>query len=211
MSRPGGTRTPKLRIHTECSNHLRYRDQTFAVPCFKTGSGGIGLFVVKLTFEMLTVRGQKDSLSTNEWMFCESVEVFETENISTCYLNRIDFGGYIPVHLVVSGKRFWAFWLSSIQCIYFVQILIFICAQNQLLMTTLWTLPVENHKTYHYNIVFSNELDFMLILSWYLLFFSSFMFVCFIGLPCPYTNCILRNLLPTIIPVKLITACKQCF
>ena len=30
-----GTRTPNLRIHTECSNHLSYQGQTFAVPCFE--------------------------------------------------------------------------------------------------------------------------------------------------------------------------------
>ena len=29
-----GTRTPKLRIHAECSNHLSYQGQIFAVPCF---------------------------------------------------------------------------------------------------------------------------------------------------------------------------------
>ena len=28
-----GTRTPNLRIHAECSNHLSYQGQTFAVPC----------------------------------------------------------------------------------------------------------------------------------------------------------------------------------
>ena len=28
-----GTRTPNLRIHVECSNHLSYQGQTFAVPC----------------------------------------------------------------------------------------------------------------------------------------------------------------------------------
>ena len=33
---PGGTRTPNLRIHAECSNHLSYRGQTFAIPCFGT-------------------------------------------------------------------------------------------------------------------------------------------------------------------------------
>ena len=30
-----GTRTPNLRIHAECSNHLSYQGQTFAVPCFE--------------------------------------------------------------------------------------------------------------------------------------------------------------------------------
>ena len=27
-----GTRTPNLRIHAKCSNHLNYQGQTFAVP-----------------------------------------------------------------------------------------------------------------------------------------------------------------------------------
>ena len=30
-----GTRTPNLWIHAECSNHLSYQGQTFAVPCFE--------------------------------------------------------------------------------------------------------------------------------------------------------------------------------
>ena len=30
-----GTQTPNLRIHAECSNHLSYQGQTFAVPCFE--------------------------------------------------------------------------------------------------------------------------------------------------------------------------------
>ena len=34
MSRPEVTRTPNLRIHAECSSHLSYHGQTFAVPCF---------------------------------------------------------------------------------------------------------------------------------------------------------------------------------
>ena len=29
------TRTPNLRIHAECSNHLSYQGQTFVVPCFE--------------------------------------------------------------------------------------------------------------------------------------------------------------------------------
>ena len=47
-----GTRTPNLRIHAECSHHLSYQGQTFAVPCFfNTGSGGIDIFKVKLTLK----------------------------------------------------------------------------------------------------------------------------------------------------------------
>ena len=39
------TRTPNLRIHAECSNHLSNQGQPFAVPCFwKSGSGGTDIF-----------------------------------------------------------------------------------------------------------------------------------------------------------------------
>ena len=69
-----GTRTPYFRIHAGCSSHLSYQGQTFAVPCFfNTGSGGID--ILKLAFEMLTVRGQQHSFSTHERMFlwkCQS-------------------------------------------------------------------------------------------------------------------------------------------
>ena len=143
-------------------------------------------------------------------MFCESVEVFETENISTWYLNRIDFGGYIPVHLVYLERDFEHFdfqaYNVSISSKYW---------SSFVHKISYWWRPYEHCRLKTIKLVittsfFSNELDLMLILSWYLLFFSSFMFVCCIGLPFSYTNCILRNLLPTIIQVKLITACKQC-
>ena len=43
------TRTPDLWIHAECSNHLSYQGQTFAVPYFfNTGSGGIDIFLSKV-------------------------------------------------------------------------------------------------------------------------------------------------------------------
>ena len=52
-----GTRTPNLRIYAEGSNHLSCQGQTFSVPCFfNTGSCSEDIFLVKLTFEMLTVR-----------------------------------------------------------------------------------------------------------------------------------------------------------
>ena len=43
-----GTRTPNLRIHAECSNHLSYQGQTFAVSCLNACSGGMDIFEVKL-------------------------------------------------------------------------------------------------------------------------------------------------------------------
>ena len=64
-----GTRTPNLRIHAECPNLLSCQGQTFAVPCFDTGSGGIDISEVKSTFDMSTVRGQQHSFSTHERVF----------------------------------------------------------------------------------------------------------------------------------------------
>ena len=67
---PRGTRTPSPRIHAGCSNLLSYQGQTIAVPLLlNTSSGGKDIFEVKLTFEMLTVRGQQHSFSTHERVF----------------------------------------------------------------------------------------------------------------------------------------------
>ena len=44
---------------------------------------GIVICEVKLTFEMLTARGQQHSFSTHERCSCDSVKGFETENVST--------------------------------------------------------------------------------------------------------------------------------
>ena len=65
---PRGTWTPNLRIQSECSNYLSYQGIWFPM-YMSTGSGGMDIFVVKLTFEMLTVRGQRHSFSTYEPMF----------------------------------------------------------------------------------------------------------------------------------------------
>ena len=71
-----GTRTINLRIHVECSNHSSYQGQTFAFPVFfSTGSEGIDIFEVILTFALLAVHGQQHSFSTHEQMFlwkCQS-------------------------------------------------------------------------------------------------------------------------------------------
>ena len=64
-----GTRTVKLRIHAECSNHLSYQGQTFAVPRCWILALAYRYFWSKLTFDMLTVRGQQHSFSTHERMF----------------------------------------------------------------------------------------------------------------------------------------------
>ena len=48
------------------SYNWSYQGQTCAVPCFwNTGSGGMDIFVVNFTFEMLIDRGQQHSFSTH--------------------------------------------------------------------------------------------------------------------------------------------------
>ena len=68
--------TPNPRIPAECSNHLSYQGQTFAVPWFWTLALTVQIyFEVKSTFEILTVCGQQHSFSTHERMFlwkCQS-------------------------------------------------------------------------------------------------------------------------------------------
>ena len=51
----------------------------------KTGSGGIDIFLKKvvLTFEMLTYAGNSIHFRPTNGSSCESVKVFETENVST--------------------------------------------------------------------------------------------------------------------------------
>ena len=63
MSRPEGDSNPQpLDSCWMFSDHLSYQGQTFAVPCF-------WILEVKLTFEMLTMRGQQHSFSTHKQMF----------------------------------------------------------------------------------------------------------------------------------------------
>ena len=49
-----------------------------------TGSGGIDIFEVKLTFEMLTVRGQQHSFSTHEWVFLWKCQSFGDRKCDSC-------------------------------------------------------------------------------------------------------------------------------
>ena len=68
---------PQLRIHAECSNYLSYQGQTFvAVSCFLILALGYKFFLVKLTFGMLTVRGQQRSFSTHERIFLWNCQSF---------------------------------------------------------------------------------------------------------------------------------------
>ena len=48
-----------------------------------TGSGDLDIFEVKLTFDMLTVGGHSIHFRRINGCSCESVKVFETENVST--------------------------------------------------------------------------------------------------------------------------------
>ena len=64
-----GTRTPNLRIHAECSTHWAIRARHLLSHVLNTGSGGTDIFEVRLTFDMLTVRGQRHAFSTHERVF----------------------------------------------------------------------------------------------------------------------------------------------
>ena len=66
---PRVTRTPNRLIHAECSNHFSYQGRTFAAHVLNTDSGGINIFELKLTFELLTVSRQDNLFYTHERMF----------------------------------------------------------------------------------------------------------------------------------------------
>ena len=69
MSRPEGDSNPQPSDSCECSNHFNYQSQTFAVHVFEYWLWQCRYFEVKLTFEMLTVRGKQHAFSTHERMF----------------------------------------------------------------------------------------------------------------------------------------------
>ena len=76
-----GTRTPNLRIHAECSNHLSYQGQKFAVPCFlNTGSGGIYIYIYVYIniFDVNSIQ-----VRHTDGCSCENVKVFATKNVLT--------------------------------------------------------------------------------------------------------------------------------
>ena len=78
MSRPEGTRTPNLRIHAECCNLLSYQG--------------------KLTFEMITVRGQQHSFSTHERLFLWKCQRFWDRK-------RLDLRGNRTPNLRIHAER----------------------------------------------------------------------------------------------------------
>ena len=76
------SRTPNLRIHAECSNHLSYQGQIFVVPCIWILALVIDkdILKLKLAFKMLTVC---IDFRLTKGCSCESAEDLETENVST--------------------------------------------------------------------------------------------------------------------------------
>ena len=61
-----GIRTPNLRIHAECSNHLSYQGQTFAVPCFEDGLWRYRYFGIKAWIRHYIV-GKELDVFTHPW------------------------------------------------------------------------------------------------------------------------------------------------
>ena len=75
MSRPEGNSNPQPSYSCRMLEPIELSGPDICCPMFlKTGSGGIDIFEVKLTFEMLTVRGQQHSFSTHVFLWkCQSL------------------------------------------------------------------------------------------------------------------------------------------
>ena len=70
MSRPeGDTKPPTFGFMPNAITYWARRARHLLSHVLNTGSGGIDIFEVKLTFEMLNVRGQQHSFSTHERVF----------------------------------------------------------------------------------------------------------------------------------------------
>ena len=65
----GGLELPTFGFMPNALTYSAIRARHLLSHVLNTGSGGIDIFEVKLTFEMLTVRGQQHSFSTHERMF----------------------------------------------------------------------------------------------------------------------------------------------
>ena len=143
-----GTRTPNLRIHVECSNHLTYQGQTFAVTCLwilglavnccafiivwdaitlisTFVNGGIDIFEVKLTFEMLTVRGQQHSFSTYGWMFlwkCQSFWDRKCLHLRGNQTPNLRIHAECSYHLSYQGQTF------AVPCLWILGLAVNCCA-----------------------------------------------------------------------------------
>ena len=100
-----GTWTPNRRIYAECSNHLSYQGHTFAAPYFYTSFGGIDIFELKLTFEMVIVHEQHHSFSTHEAMFLWKRQRFESRNVSTWGGLQLPPVGFIANALTICAIR----------------------------------------------------------------------------------------------------------
>ena len=88
-----GIRTPNPRSQSEWSSRWSYQTQTFTFPCFNTGSGGIDIFVVKLTFEMLTGAGNSIHFRTTNRCSCE---MFLDRN----YLDQVSLARYLNIFII---------------------------------------------------------------------------------------------------------------
>ena len=87
-SRPEGDSNPQSSDSCRILNQLSYQDETFPAPTYiSSDSGCIDIFVVKLRYEMLTVRGQQHSFSTYERMLLRKC-IFLNHEYAT-WLNRI--------------------------------------------------------------------------------------------------------------------------
>ena len=75
MSRPEGNSNPQPSCSCRMLEPIELSGPDICCPMFlNTGSGGIDIFEVKLTFEMLTVRGQQHSFSTHVFLWkCQSL------------------------------------------------------------------------------------------------------------------------------------------
>ena len=71
----GGLEPPTIGFIPNALTYWAIRARHLLSHVFNTVSGGIDIFETKLTFEMLTVRGQQHSFSTHERCSCESVKV----------------------------------------------------------------------------------------------------------------------------------------
>ena len=72
-----GTRTPDLRIHAECSDHLKYQGQTFAVPCFWILVLAVKIFLSKVNiWDVNCARATAFIFWHTNGCSCESVKRF---------------------------------------------------------------------------------------------------------------------------------------
>ena len=75
VSTSGGLELPTFGVMPTALTYWAIRARHLLSHVLNTGSGGVDIFEVKFTFEMLTVHGQQNLFSTHEWVFlwkCQS-------------------------------------------------------------------------------------------------------------------------------------------